>query len=117
MSAKLRTIQITFSDGVDLPDGWERALDGLIGMVCAQYQRDNPSMTMWPAESGSMPTKYDQGAPVEFDDSGYVVHCHARKDYHGSNPYNPDGPRLKAEARAARKAAKGPPAGQEGGVV
>ena len=52
---KITSIEISFGAAVTLPDGWERALDGLIGMVCEQYQRENPTRVMWPAGAGSKP--------------------------------------------------------------
>ena len=83
---------------VDLPEGLGHALDLVTGIACDAWERENPTMVMWPAEYGCKPTRYDQGAPVEFDDAVYVIGCYAREDYYGRNPLNPDGPRLRAEA-------------------
>lgn len=102
---KITRIEISFGAAVALPDGWERALDGLIGMVCEQYQRENPTRVMWPAGAGSKP-QWSQAdaaflgvaatsdAPADgeptFDDSVYFVDCAEREDYHGSNRHNPE---------------------------
>lgn len=83
---------------VELPDGLLHALDMLAGIACDLWERKNPTMVMWPAGYGCKPTRYEMGAPVEFDDDCYVIECYAREDYHGRNPLNPDGPRLRAEA-------------------
>ncbi len=83
---------------VELPDGLLHALDLVTGIACEAWERENPTMVMWPAEYSCKPTAYDMGVPVEFDDDCYVIGCYAREDYHGRNPLNPDGPRLRAEA-------------------
>ena len=103
---KLRSIEIHFNDGVELPDGFERALDGLLEMVCAKYQRDHPDRVMWPAGSGQRPTRWEQGVPVDFDESGYFVDVYSREDLHGTNPHNPERERLRQEAADARRASK-----------
>ena len=110
-------IEIDFGVAVSLPDGWERALDGLVGMVCEQYQRENPTRVMWPSGVGSKPqwSKADaaflgKGAATDapesgeptFDDSVFCIDCTEREDYHGNNPHNPDGPRLRRESRERR---------------
>lgn len=83
---------------VELPDGLLHALDMVTGIACDAWERLNPTMVMWPAGHGCKPTRYEMGAPVEFDDDCYVIECYAREDYYGRNPLNPDGPRLRAEA-------------------
>ncbi len=90
-----------FTEPVALPDGLLHALDLVTGIACEAWERENPTMVMWPAGHGCKPTRYDMGAPVEFDDDCYVIECYAREDYHGRNPLNPDGERLRAEAKAA----------------
>lgn len=119
---KITSIEICFDAAVTLPDGFERALDGLIGMVCEQYQRENPTRVMWPAGSGGKP-QWSQadaaflgattgaGAPASgeptFDASVYFVDCAEREDYYGNNPHNPDRDAIRAEIAAKRRAAKG----------
>lgn len=118
---KITSIEISFGAAVTLPDGWERALDGLIGMVCEQYQRENPTRVMWPAGAGSKP-RWSQrdaaflgvaaasDAPADgdptFDDSVYFVDCAEREDYHGSNRHNPQRDALRAQVDAQRRAAR-----------
>ena len=115
---KITRIEISFGAAVTLPDGWERALDGLIGMVCEQYQRENPTRVMWPAGAGSKPqwSQADaaflgvapaQGAPADgeptFDDSVYFVDCAEREDYHGNNPHNPEREAIRTRIAAERR--------------
>ncbi|KQP36099.1 hypothetical protein [Pseudorhodoferax sp. Leaf274] len=109
MADKLRSIEIHFSAAVELPDGFERALDGLLHMVCEKFQRDHPDLVMWPAGSGQRPIRWDQGVPVDFDETGHYVEVYAREDLHGSNPHNPERVRLQeavAESRRAARAAR-----------
>lgn len=131
---KVTRIEISFGAAVTLPNGWERALDGLIGMVCEQYQRENPTRVMWPAGAGSKPqwSQADaaflgvapaQGAPADgeptFDDSVYFVDCAEREDYHGSNQHNPEREAIRAKLAAERRQAKGyqrPPAAAYSGI-
>ena len=107
--SKVTKIEITFPAPVDFPPGFEQALDALIGMVCKQWERENPTMIMWPAGCGSKITHMPIAAGderMEFDDSVYAIDCSAREDYGGQNPNNPDRERLRAEAAAARNAAR-----------
>ncbi len=119
--SKLRGIEISFPVGVELPDGWERALDSLVNMVCEKYERENPARVMWPANFGSKPlwSKTDaaflgvEAAPDAppcgdpgFDDSVFVIGVCEREDFHGRNPHNPDRERLRKEAKAAREQRK-----------
>jgi len=99
----LRLFAYTWPAPVDLPDGLLHALDLMTGIACDAWERLNPTMVMWPAGYGCKPTRYDMGAPVEFDDDCYVIECYAREDYHGRNPLNPDGPSLRALAAQAEK--------------
>lgn len=92
----------TWPAPVEPPGDMLHALDMLTGIACTLWERENPTMVMWPAGHGCKPTRYDMGAPVEFDDDCYVIQCYAREDYHGRNPLNPDGPRLRAEAEKDR---------------
>jgi hypothetical protein len=122
---KVKTIEIQFPCEVDTPEGWERALDGLLDIVCKKYQKENPSDVMWPSGHGSKPTfsqadaaflgkptKSDapmSGEPT-WDDSVYQISMAVREDYYGDNPHNPNRDALKAEQRArddVRRASKG----------
>ena len=111
MSAKTVKIEISFACPGNFPDGWERALDGLIGIVCEQYQRENPTMVMWPAGFGSKmltnPMAMGDDEKMEFDDSCYSIECAAREDYYGENPYNPERDKLKHRAHIERMVRKG----------
>ena len=90
---KTQSIQIVFPVEVELPEGFTRALDGLIDMVCKKYQAENPDRVMWPAGSGSKPLfnwmTVGDDEPLPFDDSVYFVEVAEREDYHGHNPHNP----------------------------
>lgn len=119
--SKVSKIEICFPTPVELPDGFERTLDALIGMVCEQYQREHPTEVMWPAGYGSRPTfsradaaflgqKADPNAPDDgepsWDASVYQISVACRDDYYGDNPHNPDRERLRQEARADRQQRK-----------
>ena len=102
---KVNKIEICFPCDVELPDGWERAMDSMVGMVCQKYQRANPDTVMWPAGHGSKPIYNDSTEPC-FDDSVYQIEVFARKDTRGLNPYNPNREELRAkvlEERALRR--------------
>ena len=119
--AKIRRVEINFGAAVNLPDGWERALDGLVDMVCQQYKRENPTRTMWPDGHGckpqwskadaaflgktASPTAPDSGEPT-WDDSVYCIDVTEQEDYHGDNPLNPDREGLRAAAHKEAKARK-----------
>lgn len=107
-NGKIIRVEICFGAAVNLPDSWERALDGLVSMVCAQYQREHPDRVMWPCEMGYAPTRafFEGGDGPMFDDTTYVIGCHEREDLHGSNPHNPDREALQKAASEARKATK-----------
>ena len=117
--AKIQRVEINFGAAVNLPDGWERALDGLVDMVCQQYKRENPTRTMWPAGHGCKPqwskadaaflgASAEAGAPDSgeptWDDTVYCIDVTEREDYHGDNPMNPDRERLRKEAHENAKA-------------
>ena len=112
MESKIQRVEISFGAAVSLPDGWERALDALVGMVCDQYKREHPDRVMWPSEQGFAPTHefyagdFENAKGPMFDESVYVIGCHEREDYHGTNPHNPDRDKLREAVSAERKAAK-----------
>lgn len=104
---KIRTIEISFDAEVNLPDGFHRALDGLVGMVCAQYQKENPSRVMWPAGGGCKPLSgFFGGDGPMFDETVYIVECAEREDLYGENEHNPQREELREKLRAARAARK-----------
>ena len=110
--SKIQRIEISFGAAVSLPDGWERALDALVGMVCDQYKREHPDRVMWPSEQGFAPTRefyagdFENAKGPMFDESVYVIGCHEREDYHGTNPHNPNREALKQAIADQRRAAK-----------
>lgn len=52
---KIQMIEVQFPKGVDFPPGFERALDGLVGMICEAYEKANPYRVMWPSGRGGRP--------------------------------------------------------------
>lgn len=104
---KISRIEISFQVEVALPDGFDRALEALVYMVCDQYQREHPTEVMWPAGHGSKmlsnPYMLGDDEPMEFDDSVYAIDVYCREDYYGENRHNPEQDRLRQEAIAARK--------------
>lgn len=54
---KVRSIVVNFPKGVDLPPGFERVLQSLVGMVCDAYEKANPYRVMWPAGMGGQPNE------------------------------------------------------------
>ena len=102
---KITSIEITFPVPVELPDGWERALDALVGIVCGFYEREHPDRVMWPAGCGAKPEWHEPDEPT-FDTSVFSIQVSEREDYYGNNEYNPDGERLRRERAEQRKAAK-----------
>jgi len=103
--SKIQRIEIDFPTAVSLPDGFEKTLDALIGMVCEQYERENPARVMWPAGCGSKPLWREPEEP-EYDDTVYFIEVAEREDLHGRNQHNPDRDRLRAEVLARRKTKK-----------
>jgi hypothetical protein len=113
MNNKLHRIEIKFAAPVTMPEGFDRALAALVGMVCERYQMDNPSRVMWTASFGNRPlfsmVNPEEG-PLAFDNTTYQIGCEEREDYYGDNPANPDRERLRkelsnrhAEARKAER--------------
>ena len=103
--SKIRGIEICFPEPVELPDGWEKTLDSLIGMVCDKYERENPERVMWPAGHGCKPL-WDEPNEPKFDETIYQVEVAEREDLWGNNPHNPNADALKEKARDIRKAKK-----------
>lgn len=99
---KINAIEIRFPVDVEPPEGFFRALDGLLDMVCKKYQAENPDRVMWPAGSGCKPLfnpyTVSDDEPLRFDESIYFIECCEREDYHGNNPHNPRGAELQAIA-------------------
>jgi hypothetical protein len=94
--SKLQKIEISFPVAVELPPGWERALDALVDMVCERYEEAHPGRTMWPAGYGSKPIWREPQEP-EWDDSVYLIEVAERE----AHP--------KELERRARRAAVGKP--------
>lgn len=97
----IRSIEIIFPTLVELPDGFEQALNTLVNMVCLQYQRKHPDQVMWPAGHGAKllrdPASLSDDEPIPLDESIYCIDVSCREDYYGENPNNPK----RAELRAA----------------
>lgn len=124
MTAVVR-IEISFPVPVEIPAGWDQALDALVNMVCKAYEAQNPTRVMWPAGNGSKP-KFSQADAVflgktpdpnapesgepTWDDSVYEISVSEREDYYGNNPLNPDRARLREiameDSKARREARK-----------
>lgn len=73
MANKIRRIEVSFPVEVELPLGWDRALDALVGMVCEAYEAANPTRVMWPAGHGSKIGNPMWQDPPTFDDSIYAI--------------------------------------------
>ncbi len=107
--SKIRRIEISFPEAIELPDGLEQTLCALIDMACKKYEAANPTMVMWVAGIGSKITRMPIMAGderMEFDDNTLAFDCCAREDFYGENPANPDRERLRDEAAAARRERK-----------
>ena len=72
MSSLITLIEIQFPVGVDFPPGFERALDGLVSMICDKYVIEHPGRTMWTAGFGAKPIWREPKEPL-FDDSIYHI--------------------------------------------
>jgi hypothetical protein len=69
---KVMRIEISFPVAVEMPPGFERALDGLVHMITDKYREDNPDRVMWPAGCGSKPIWNEPHEP-KFDANIYVI--------------------------------------------
>lgn len=107
---KVSKIEIVFDVPVEPPEGFYRALDGLINMICMKYQSENPDRVMWPAGSGSKPLfnpyMVSDDEPLPFDNSIYFLECTEREDYHGNNPHNPRKVELQEAVETRRRQRK-----------
>jgi hypothetical protein len=61
---KVLSIRVDFPVPVDLPPGFDRALESLVNMVCEAYEKENPERTMWPAGMGAMPVYREPEEPL-----------------------------------------------------
>jgi hypothetical protein len=75
---KTRKIEINFPVPVELPPGFEQALDGLIHLVTERYRCDFPNRTMWPAGHGCKPNP----GYTSFEQDIYVVDVVEREKTH-----------------------------------
>lgn len=75
---KTSRIEIDFLSPVDFPDGWERALDGLLSIVCKAWEADNPGHVMWVAGVGGKPIWNEPNEP-DFDMSILSIEVYARE--------------------------------------
>ena len=99
---KTSVIQINFSEPVNLPDGFEQTLTGLISMACQQYERENPKRVMWVAGQGCQPL-YDEPNEPEYNCAIYQIDVSEREDLYGKNINNPDKELLRLKLQEARK--------------
>lgn len=104
---KISKIEISFEAAVEPPEGFFRALDGLVGMICRKYQAENPDRVMWPSGHGSKmlsnPFLVGDDEPLKFDTSVYHLEVTEREDFHGQNPHNPNRDKIQAELAERRK--------------
>jgi len=98
----IRKIKIDFPVSVGFPPGWEQALDALIGQVCLQYEKDNPTQVMWVAGGGSEPIWNEPHEPT-FDSSVFHLEIATREDLYGNNPWNPNRDALRKEVNEKRQ--------------
>jgi hypothetical protein len=84
--ANCTRVIISCDDDIEIPIAWERALLGLVDMICSHYESGNPTRAMWVSGGGSE------------DQIILEISCSEEKDHHGCNPDNPDGERLRKEA-------------------
>ena len=75
---KIKKVEVDFPVPVELPLGWEQALDALVGMVCKQYEAEHPTQSMWPAGYGSKPLWREPKEP-EFDESVFYIQVAERE--------------------------------------
>lgn len=75
---KRQYIEITFPFPVEFPEGWDRALSGLVDMVCMKYEREHPDHVMWPAGHGSKPIWREPEEPL-FDDNVFQIEVAERE--------------------------------------
>jgi len=89
--AKIKAIEINFPVGVNVPDGFYELLSSTVGLVCKQYEKENPDRVMWAAGHGSKPTyipmtqKEEQHRGMEFNDHIYEIEVAEREDIHNRN--------------------------------
>ena len=106
--SKIQQIEISFPVPVEMPDGFDQALSALVGIICKQYQKENPTRAMWTAGHGAKPlwmSPTESGEP-EFDSSIYHIDVSEREDTAGANIHNPDRKRLRDGLRERREKAK-----------
>lgn len=100
--SKISSIEINFPVEVEMPDGFDQALSALVGIICKEYQKQNPTRIMWTAGHGSKPIWNEPKEP-DFDDSIYAIDVAEREDTSGSNRYNPNREKLQEEVRKRRQ--------------
>lgn len=107
MSDEITQIKITFPCEVVAPEGFEQALDALLGMVTAKWQQENTEHVMWVAGVGGEPKgNIYANDNVDYDMSVLCFDVDTREDTSGRNPHNPNRETLRAKYHAERLARK-----------
>lgn len=68
----IRKIEINFPIEIELPPGWDQALDGLVTILCKSYEMQHPAQCMWAAGYGSKLIWNEPHEPT-FDHSIYTI--------------------------------------------
>lgn len=70
---KVKRIEATFPVPVELSQEHQKALDQILGAICAEYVKANPDRVMWVFGVGSKmlcnPLMLSDDEPIPFDDS------------------------------------------------
>lgn len=87
MSHKIRRIEISFPEPVDVPDKLFQDIVGIASKICDGYEVAHPGRVMWPFEIGSkltyvpMTQEEEKTRGLEFDDDTLAIVCYEREDY------------------------------------
>jgi hypothetical protein len=92
-------VRVSFEEGVENLDGIDHVIVAMVDLVCKTWERENPTMVMWPCFIGLRPVCIG-GEIVGTEDDEFVVGCEAQEDLLGRNPFNPNREALKAAGRA-----------------
>jgi hypothetical protein len=76
--AKIQKIEVVFPVPVEVPPGFSRLLEGVVGMVCEKYKAENPERSMWVFGVGSKPL-FQEPLEPKWDDSIYFIEVAERE--------------------------------------